>query len=210
MRRQRLAVPAAAAALVLCAGCFTMTNMKSGKVVSPGITLSAGGVLLGDQFAPMMVEARIGIMPRWDVGAKMEPLSYVMDTRLQLLNDERHSLDLAVEAGVGMLILPFTYGGIAVSKDMGSWNPYCLLRVVDMGGIDKSDIEGGSGSQNLLADIIMYLPNNVGAFLEVFLGVEIEISNAIALVPEVMVAPTLDVGGKPLTIFNVGLVFKFH
>ncbi len=185
-----------------------MTNAKSGKVVSPGIALNLGGTFLKDQVAPSL-EARLGLVPRLDVGVKIEPLCYVMDTRLQLLGEERNSIDVAAELGVGIgiVVRPFVYGGLAVSKDLGTWNPYCLFRLVDMRGIDSSELEG---LEAIIGALLFYVPAELDAFWEIFLGVEIELGHNISILPELMLAPQLNAGGKPLAIFNLGLMFKLH
>ena len=211
MKRHGFAAPVAAMALVMtCAGCFTMTNAKSGKVVSPGASFSLGGTFLENDVAPI-VEVRVGLVPRWDYGYKIEALCHVMDTRMQILDDANNNVDLALEGGVGLsLVRSFGYGGIAVSKDLGTWNPYCLLRYVDMAGITWEDIEDTEGPAGVLEALLLYVPPEMDAFWEIFLGVEIELGDNVSLVPELLVAPQLTKNDNWFTVFNVGLLFKLH
>lgn len=215
MQRHRLIAPAVAAALITCAGCFTMTNTKSGKVTSPGITVGLGGTFLKSDVAPVL-EMRVGVIPRLDMGYRIEAMSHCIDARLQLLADESNSIDLAVEGGIGLSLLRVSkYAGVAVSKDFGAWNPYCLVRHVDVHGIDKDDVEESLEDNGAMVAIIeallLYVPPEMEAFWQIYIGVEIELNGSVALVPEVMIAPDLkNKHGHPLTVFNVGLLFRFH
>ena len=212
MQRHRLIAPAVAAALITCAGCFTMTNGKSGKVTSPGITLNLGGTFLESDVAPVM-EARVGIIPRLDMGYKVEALCHSIDARLQLLADESNSIDVAVEGGMGLsFIRVFGYAGLAVSKDFGAWNPYCLFRHVDMHGMDREDLEDSESlAEAVLEALLFYVPPELEAFWQIYIGAEIELNGSVALVPEVMIAPDLkDDHDNPLTVFNLGLMFTLH
>ena len=185
-----------------------MTNAKSGKVVSPGISLGLGGTLLENDVAPV-IEARVGILPHLDFGYKIEALCHVMDARLQILDDANNGIDVALEGGVGLsLARSFGYGGVAVSKDLGTWNPYCLLRYVDMAGITWDDINDTDGPAGVLETLLLYVPPEMDAFWEIFLGAEIELGDHVSLLPELMVAPQLTKNNTWFAVFNLGLLFK--
>jgi hypothetical protein len=77
--------------LLYCAGCVSYTTLQNAETLEPGKVLLGGGSAFphaedGTAFTPE-VNARVGIVKQFDVGAKFAtPSLYFLDAKLQILN----------------------------------------------------------------------------------------------------------------------------
>jgi hypothetical protein len=196
-------------AAVAGTGCFTTTNMKTAGI-SPGFTFAAGATSIGGEPVPVG-EARLALLPGWDLGARLDFISMVADTRIQFLTEERHRLDGAVELGVGssfgVLPRPFYCAGVMLSKRLDGWTPYFLARYIDIAGL-RDDV--ADEDANIVVEILLYMPPQLDDFVEYFLGAEVKAGEHLAFVFEVMTIPELeDQDGDPPVFLNAGVRFGF-
>lgn len=205
----------AVAVLVLCSGCFTLTNMKTGEVTPPGrLGFGLGGTFLGDSFAPMF-EGRFAPLPRWDLGLRWDYICMNLDTRLQIFADESDGFDTALEFGLGstfwVLPRPYVYGGFAISKRLDKWTPYFHFRYIDI-AMYRTDVQEEEDTP-IVAELLTYLPPEMDELGQLSIGVEFRPGGKdgkLALIPEVLMCPKLkDSHDNMLTVFNLGLRFRF-
>ncbi|MHC5055081.1 MAG: hypothetical protein ACYTKD_10240 [Planctomycetota bacterium] len=215
MLRSRVwpAVPGLALAAALSAGCFPGSNLKTGVVTPPGrLAFGLGGVGTEGGIAPM-IDLRLGLTPRWDIGMRYDYLSYDIETRIQPLADEVNHVDLALELGVGfgahVIPKPLIYGGFAVSKKLGRMTPYFHFRYIDI-KLVKTEVATDQGESQFIADLFFYVPEDMDEFPQYSVGFEYAPSEKFGFLAEVLVCPTLeDAAGHPLTFVNAGMRFRF-
>ena len=176
MRRHRLGASilslAALCALSISGGCVSW-NLKSGKTMPQGRgawTVGFSAVELeGETFSLPLVAYRYSPAERWDMGVETSWLSFTLDARYQILVDEKHGLDSAIQIGAGTLVVPFNFAGITLSKDVGEFTPYLHYKRT---WIDFSEFSSSSGSVTELTDVVS-------------LGSEIHLDKKLAIIVEV-------------------------
>jgi len=197
---------------ILSAGCFTLTNMKTGEVTPPGrLAFGLGATFLNEDVVPVL-EARFAPLPRWDLGLRWDYICMNLDTRLQIFADPADGFDSALELGVGssfgVLPRPYVYGGVAVSKCLGQWTPYFHYRYINVAYNNELADEDNS----FIAELLFYLPAEFHELGQISLGAEYRPGGKegkFALLPEVLFCPSLtDDRGNILTVFNLGLRFR--
>lgn len=198
----------------LLAGCFPGTNLKTGKVTPPGrLAFGLGVTKIGDEAALSMLDARLGLLPRWDVGMRYDFLCYVLDTRIQVLAEEANLVDAAVELGTGaapgVLPHPLYYGGLTISKSFGRLTPYVHFRYIDIAML-SSEFDEEEGDRDVVSYLLFYLPEALDDITQISFGVEFAVVEQFTIIPEVLVCADLeDAAGHPLMFFNLGARVRF-
>ena len=171
-----------ALALSLCGGCLAW-NLNSGKTLPLETSaLTVGFNLLeidGELFAFPLFGYRYSPAERWEVGVGVQSLFLTMDGRYQILVDERHGLDSAIEFGVGSYLGAMFFGGIVLSKDLGEITPYLHYRYLRMA---------------TLTPLWQFTPKFSEDTEELSFGLEIRASSKFAVIPEIVWIPDLEDG----------------
>jgi hypothetical protein len=202
--RSASSVACALAAALAAGGCFTTTCLKSAVVNLPGRFSFTAGAMGSEDGAAAVVEARAGLLPRIDIGARYDSISTSADVRLQPLSAEAGApLDCAIEVGVGVSgWTAFRYGGIFFSRDFDGLIPILGYRYVD-GSMDESDADDDNNdfARKLIIEL-MKAPYPVD---EIFAGLEIELTDEISVVGEVLYIPSFK---EDYWQLNVGMKVK--
>ena len=204
----------AALLLALLAGCFPASNLKTGKVTPPGrLAFGLGATKIGDETPVSMFDIRLGLLPRWDVAMRYDFLSYVGETRIQILVEEANGVDAAIEVGVGVsasfMPHPLYYGGLTISKSFDRVTPYVHFRYIDITML-SSDFETDEGDRDVVPYLLFYLPEALDDVTQISFGVEFALVPQFTVIPEVLVCTDLeDAAGHPLMFFNLGVRVRF-
>ncbi len=205
---------AAALCAAFLAGCFPASNLKTGKVTPPGrLAFGLGATKIGDETPISMFDIRLGLLPRWDVGMRYDFLSYVGETRIQILVEEANVVDAAIEVGVGasasFMPRPLYYGGLTVSKTFDRVTPYLHFRYIDITML-SSEFGTEEDDKDVVPYLLFYLPEALDDVTQISFGVEFAIVPQFTITPEVLVCADLeDAAGHPLIFYNLGVRFRF-
>jgi len=187
--RSAASVACVLAAVFAAGGCFPTTCLKSAEVNPPGRFSFTAGAMGSEDGAAAVVEGRAGLLPRVDVGVRFDSISSSADIRLQPLSAESGApLDCAIELGVGVSgWTAFRYAGIFFSRDFDGLIPIVGYRYVD-GSMDEDDAddENNDFAHKLIVEL-MKAPYPVD---EIFAGLEIELTDEISVVGEVLYIPS--------------------
>jgi len=200
---RRLILVSAAAAAVLSSGCFTLSNTIKEETVPPGRLHFGLGALTSDDGAMPLINLRLGLLERWDVGTRFDTLGWALDTRLQILTEKTNKVNSVFELGVGTAFIhTFWYAGVGLGKDLGRLNPYIHVRYMQS-TLDLAEMAGESN--NFIVDLLTRIADEALNVMQVFVGFDMEINEKWSITPEIVWVPDLN----DLLYFNVALNFRF-
>ena len=189
--------------IVISGGCFTLSNTMSEKATEAGHLQVDAGALVTSGGALPILNARYGLAPRFDIGTRYDTMGWAFDTRLQYLTQEEHGVDSSLELGVGTAFISvFFYAGTGVAKDFGKTTPYFHVRFLHA-DVDRGEMS--SESNSIVQDLYLTFTENLVNVAQLFFGVELDLGERWALVPEVVWVPQLDHWVQ----FNGALKFRF-
>lgn len=188
---------------VVAGGCFTLSNTMSEKATEAGrLDVDVGAIVTSAGALPLL-NARFGLASRFDVGTRYDTLGWCFDSRLQYLTQDEHAVDSSLELGVGTAFLSFFwYVGTGVAKDFGKTTPYFHVRFM-RALVDRTEMSGESNS--IVQELYLTFNEEAVNLAQLFFGVELELNERWAFVPEVVWVPQLDNWVQ----FNGALKFRF-
>ncbi len=189
-------------------GCFTTASLKPADTNDPGMVSLTAGAMSGEGGAAI-VEIRLGLLERTDIGIRHDWTSTSLDLRVQILDTETGGpVDCSLEGGAGFAgWTTFKYAGIFFSKDLGGFTPIIGYRYVDGPDPGSDDVDDAIDEDDTFAEeLIELLLDETYPVHEVFLGAELAIDEDVTLVVELLWLPDLD----NYTQVNAGIRIEFR
>ncbi len=206
------AVPGLVLAAALSAGCITTSSLSSPNVLpEDGFAYTIGAKTVPEVSVGGPVMAfRWGVGDGLEIGGGMEMATMTFGARYQFLRSEQHFVDATIEAGMGMLIfiLPTYYVGVGLGFDFGTpeggFAPYVNYRWTGLSLVDTSDLSDPDNNDD-------FSISTIDGWGQVTVGVELRLSERLALIPEVSWLQDLEgPGGEDLMTYGVGIrISKF-
>jgi hypothetical protein len=170
--------------------------------ITAGLNILAGD---GSGVAPA-AGARVGVLPRVDIGIIEDALSTNADIKLHALTQEMVSFDAAVSVGGGVSVLAaYRYFNVIFSIPAGAWTPYTAYRKTSVSeDRTESDDQDAEGIESAVYTLIT---GAVDDLEQVFVGTEYRLSGRTSYIIEAMFLTAE--GTEDLFSVNTGLSFRF-